>query len=97
MVKDIESFKTQLQFLRFSNLRALQERHIEIVQTWAVEKSPPRRSKLPQLFVAETPRVEVSLPVTRIGVCQHRPARRIVRHIHWCCIRSNQRIVIILA
>ena len=43
VVEDVERFQPELQRLRLRQAYALRQRHIEVLDTWAVKKPPGRR------------------------------------------------------
>src|SRR4029077_12751076 len=69
VVERVESFKSQLETLCFRQLCILQQRHVPVVQAWAVEKSASRVSDRSHSLSTEQARIEIrsALPRVRRG------------------------------
>src|SRR4029077_5200503 len=95
VIEQVERLYAKLQRFRFGNLRRLQQRHVEVVQTRAVEEATPGISELSHLLVGEQRVVEIRLSVARVRIRENLAARKI-RDVHRNRVGTDEGIVIVL-
>src|SRR5208282_2161766 len=72
VVENVKSLETELQRLGLTERNALQQRHVVVVDAWAVEETPLGVARLSQGLETEKAGIEIGLAVARVAVQSER-------------------------
>src|SRR5208282_123088 len=100
VIENVERLQAEFQLLRFRQRHGLHQGHIVVIESGTVEEAAPGVSRRAQRLQSEKRRIEIRLPVARIGI-QIERSGRVLRFVNSVVIdavwlRAEQGVVAVV-